>query len=98
MELEFICSDKVAQDGTVSLAFTHASDYVIAIDGDEEEGDGAAESVRPDESDGTARKGTATEKTLQEERQWRLWWLVAAGVTVLAIGAGVFFFKKKKSL
>lgn len=31
-EIAFICSDEVAEDGTVSLAFTYASDYVISID------------------------------------------------------------------
>ncbi len=32
-ELEFICQDLITEDGTASLAFTHASDYVIAIEG-----------------------------------------------------------------
>ena len=96
-ELEFICSDEVAQDGTVSLAFTHASDYVIAIDGKQEGGDGAAESAQPDGKDGTAGNGTAMEKPSQEGQQWRLWWLIVAGVLVLAMGAGVFFIRKKKS-
>ena len=41
-EMEFICSDEVAEDGTVALAFTHASDYVIAIDGEQEEESGTA--------------------------------------------------------
>jgi len=35
-ELEFICADEVSADGTVSLAFTHASDYVIVVDGGED--------------------------------------------------------------
>ena len=95
-ELEFICSDEVAEDGTVSLAFTHASDYVIAIDGEQEGGDGAAESAQPDGKDGTAGNGTAMEKPSQEGQQWRPWWLIVAGVLVLAMGAGVFFIRKKK--
>ena len=37
--LEFICADEVSADGTVSLAFTHASDYVIVIDKDGKDGD-----------------------------------------------------------
>ena len=95
-ELEFICKDQIAEDGTVSLAFTHASDYVIAIDGEQEEGDGAAEPVQPEGKDGTAGNGTAMEKPSQEGQQWRPWWLVVAGVLVLAMGAGVFFIRKKK--
>ncbi len=95
-ELEFICSDEVAEDGTVSLAFTHASDYVIAIDGEQEGGYGAAESAQPDGKDGTAGNGTAMEKPSQEGQQWRPWWLIVAGVLVLAMGAGVFFIRKKK--
>ena len=76
---------------------THASDYVIAIDGKQEGGDGAAESAQPDGKDGTAGNGTAMEKPSQEGQQWRLWWLIVAGVLVLAMGAGVFFIRKKKS-
>lgn len=30
-ELEFICTNKVTEDGMVSLEFTHASDYVIEV-------------------------------------------------------------------
>ena len=31
-ELEFICADEIAEDGTAELTFTHASDYAIVID------------------------------------------------------------------
>ena len=31
-ELEFICADEIAEDGTADLTFTHASDYTIVID------------------------------------------------------------------
>jgi len=31
-ELAFICADEVARDGTAEFTFTHASDYVAAID------------------------------------------------------------------
>lgn len=51
-ELEYICSDIVARDGAASLAFTHAPDYVIAIDGDEEENDGLMETAKPEGNDG----------------------------------------------
>lgn len=85
-ELEFICSDEVAEDGTVSLAFTHASDYVIAIEGDEEEESGnatePAQPVKPDK-DSTGRA-------------FGPWWLIVAGALVIFMGIGVFFVVKKK--
>ena len=31
-ELEYVCADVIADDGTVELTFTHASDYLIVID------------------------------------------------------------------
>ncbi|MBP3620158.1 MAG: hypothetical protein J6J16_00185 [Lachnospiraceae bacterium] len=31
-ELEYVCADVIAGDGTAELTFTHASDYVIVID------------------------------------------------------------------
>ncbi|MBE5943651.1 MAG: LPXTG cell wall anchor domain-containing protein, partial [Lachnospiraceae bacterium] len=31
-ELEYVCADVIADDGTAELTFTHASDYVIVID------------------------------------------------------------------
>lgn len=36
-ELEFICKDRITEDGMASLAFTHASDYVIIVDVEQEE-------------------------------------------------------------
>ena len=41
-----ICADEVTQDGTVSFAFTHASDYVVVVDRVvEEESGGVIEPV-----------------------------------------------------
>lgn len=102
-KLEFICADEVAQDGTVSLAFTHASDYVIAIDGDKEEENGNVtdpgwpESPQPlagmDES---ARDVPESPKTGQEKKN--VLWLIMADIVVLAgiAFAGVPVWKKKK--
>lgn len=57
--LEFICADKVREDGTVSLPFTRASDYTIILSesamGGTDEPDNPQESAEPDspqESDG----------------------------------------------
>ncbi len=95
-ELEFICADEVSADGTASLAFTHASDYVIEIDGDGEEGDSAAESAQPDEKGGTAGNGTATDKNPQEGQPWGMWLMAVIGVAVISVGAGVYFIVRKK--
>ncbi len=95
-ELEFICADEVSADGTASLAFTHASDYVIAIDGDGEEGDSAVESAQPDEKGGTAGNGTVTDKNPQEGQPWGMWLMAVIGVAVISVSAGVYFIVRKK--
>ena len=94
-ELEFICSDEVAEDGTVSLAFTHASDYVIAIDGDEEEeSSSVTELAQPeDEAGDSAGK---EEELPQTGQAWRPWWFIVVGALVIIMGVGVFFVVKKK--
>ena len=94
-ELEFICADTVAEDGTVSLAFTHASDYVIAIEGEqEEESSNATGPVQPESPD---TNGTgATEDSPQTGQVWRPWWIVAVGLLVIVMGIGAFFVVKKK--
>ena len=94
-ELEFICSDEVAEDGTVSLAFTHASDYVIAIDGDEEEESGsAADPAQPEKQDGDSTEPAG--ENPQNGQAWRPWRLIVAGALVIIAGIGVFFVVKKK--
>lgn len=91
-ELEFICSDEVAEDGTVSLAFTHASDYVIAIDGEQEEESGnATEPEQPDTPD-----KDSTGQAEESPQAWRPWWLIVVGALVVIMGIGVFFVVKKK--
>ncbi len=94
-ELEFICSDEVAEDGTVSLAFTHASDYVITIDGDGEEESGSlTEPAQPEKQDGDSTK--PAEEIPQAGQAWRPWRLIVAGALVIIMGIGIFFVMKKK--
>lgn len=94
-ELEFICSDEVAEDGTVSLAFTHASDYVIAIDGDgEEESGNATEPAQPEDEAGDS--DGKEEELPQTGQAWRPWWFIVVGALVIIMGVGVFFVVKKK--
>ena len=100
-ELEFICKDQIAEDGTVSLAFTHASDYVIAIDGEQEEGDGAVEPIQPEGTDGEAGDGTAENSSVPENpgtgQTGAVWWImIVILLLTAAIGAGVFVAVKKK--
>jgi len=100
-ELEFICKDQIAEDGTVSLAFTHASDYVIAIDEEQEEGDGAAEPIQPEGTDGEAGDGTAENSSVPENpgtgQTGAVWWImIVILLLTAAIGAGVFVAVKKK--
>ena len=91
-ELEFICADTVAEDGTVSLAFTHASDYVIAIDGEEESGN-ATEPEQPDTPDKDSTGEAESPKTGQA---WRPWWFIVVGALVIVMGIGVFLAVRKK--
>jgi len=102
-ELEFICADEVAEDGTVSLAFTHASDYVIAIDREES---AAAEPTQPENPDGdsdiAAEETTETTQadiadTEVKDDLWdRIWVIVVCGVLVIA-GLGIFLAGRKKN-
>ena len=94
-ELEFICKDQIAEDGTVSLAFTHASDYVIAIDGEQEEESGnATEPEQPDTPDKDSTESAG--ENPQAGQAWRPWWLIVVGALVAIVGIGVFLVVKKK--
>jgi len=90
-ELAFICADEVAGDGTAELAFTHASDYVIAIDGEESAAEEPTQTENPDED-----SSAAAEKTPETTQAWRPWWIVVAGILVIVVGIGVFFVVKRK--
>lgn len=50
-KLEFICADKIADDGTAELTFTHASDYVIVLDTKVMNGNGEHETAGADTDD-----------------------------------------------
>ncbi len=50
-KLEFICADKIADDGTAELTFTHASDYVIVLDTKAMNGNGEHETAGADTGD-----------------------------------------------
>ena len=98
-ELEFICSDEVAENGTVSLAFTHASDYVIAINGGGEEENSMEEMAQPQAPAGTEESAGDIPKSPQTGQEKKnVLWPIVAGIIALAgvVFAGVFVWKKKE--
>ena len=93
-ELEFIFADTVAEDGMVSLAFTHASDYVIVIgESEEKESSSVAEPAQQETPD---KDGTGEKENLQTRQAWRPWWFIVVGALVIVMGIGLFFVVKKK--
>lgn len=86
-ELEFICADEIAEDGTADLTFTHASDYTIVIDEAPMDGNGA------DDSTGTGSNNVTTES---KEDSWNPLWIIIIGGIVIVAGLGIFFIIKKK--
>ena len=99
-ELEFMCADEVAEDGTVSFAFTHASDYVIVIDRISEEP--APESAgditeAPAEEEGNSGEAVVSPKEIGKAKGSSMPWLILAGVAVVILGAaGILIWKRKK--
>ena len=87
VELEFICADEIAEDGTADLTFTHASDYTIVIDEAPMDGNGA------DDSTGTGSNNVTTES---KEDSWNPLWIIIIGAIVIVAGLGIFFIIKKK--
>lgn len=86
-ELEFICADEIAEDGTADLTFTHASDYTIVIDEAPMDGNGA------DDSTGTGSNNVTTES---KEDSWNPLWIIIIGAIVIVAVLGIFFIIKKK--
>lgn len=85
--LEFICSDKIAADGTARLTFTHASEYTVVID------------KKSGEENSSTRQAPATGEDWTEEvidpKSQRQIWLLGAGALIV-IGMCVFFIEKSR--
>ena len=101
-ELEFICADEIAADGTTELVFTHASDYAVVIDtepmdkgADEADGDKAEASETGNDS---TQSGDGSTQNAAEaaDSAWNPLWLIIVGAVVIVIGLGVFVVRKKK--
>ena len=94
-EMEFICYDEIAADGTAELKFTHASDYAIVIDTEQMDG----EKETPSESDAPTKTDTGSEGTITSlgtgDDAWNPWWIIVIGIMVIVIGLRVFFVAKK---
>lgn len=96
-ELEFICADEIAEDGTADLTFTHASDYTIAIDEAPMDGSEADDSTEIGSEDSSADSTEAgSGDVVTKEDAWNPLWIIIIGIIVIMAGLGVFFVVKKK--
>lgn len=96
-ELEFICADEIAEDGTADLTFTHASDYIIAIDEAPMDGSEADDSTEIGSEDSSADSTEAgSGDVVTKEDAWNPLWIIIIGIIVIVAGLGVFFVVKKK--
>ena len=103
-EMEFICYDEIAADGTAELTFTHASDYAIVIDKEPMDGVSDGE-VLNGETDSDEEiytiendKKDTQDVTEAESKTWNPWWVIIICIVVIVIGLGAFIvIKKKKS-
>lgn len=86
-EIEFICADEIAADGTAELTFTHASEYTIVIDENSmEKAPETGDTTAPETGDTGTSDGDA----------WRGWWIVLLGAVVIIVGLGFFVSTKKR--
>jgi hypothetical protein len=60
-KLDFICADKIAEDGTANLTFTHASDYTIVIDAVSLDPDQSSTEITTPEDEATTEDNTTVE-------------------------------------
>lgn len=96
-ELEFICADEIAEDGTADLTFTHASDYTIVIDEAPMDGSKADDSTETSGEESSADSTeTGSGDVVTKEDAWNPLWIIIIGIIVIVAGLGVFFVVKKK--
>ena len=103
-EMEFICYDEIAADGTADLTFTHASDYAIVIDTEPmdsvSDGEVLNGETDSDEEISTIEndKKDTQDVTEAESKTWNPWWVIIICIVVIVITLGAFIvIKKKKS-
>lgn len=87
-ELEFVCADEIAEDGTAELTFTHASEYTVVID---KVAMGTV--TAPDTSD------VSDPLEFGSDDNNSAWWIILliALLAVAGVAGFVVYSKKKKS-
>ena len=81
-EMEFICEEEIAEDGSVALTFTHASEYILVVDAktaEQEPADTETGNVQP------ADTGIVAAPTQEENHT--AWWIFLIGAAAAAVGA-----------
>ncbi|MBE5858196.1 MAG: hypothetical protein E7296_11620 [Lachnospiraceae bacterium] len=100
-ELEFICANQIANDGTAELAFTHASDYVIVVDKEPMDGSFTEPEAHSENTvTGLGTQERTVESTLEEtvsqsdaRSPWRV---IAICGAAIAIGLSAFYVIMKR--
>lgn len=85
-ELEFICADEIAEDGTAELTFTHASEYTIVIDKEPMES-----ATSPDTSDVSVNP-----LEFESDDKGSAWWILVLCIALATAGIVIIILKKKK--
>ena len=81
-ELEFICEEEIAEDGSVALTFTHASEYILVVDAkttEQEPADTETGNVQPADTGIVAAPA--------QEENHTAWWIFLIGAVAAAVGA-----------
>ena len=81
-EMEFICEEEIAEDGSVALTFTHASEYILVVDAktaEQEPADTETGNVQPADTGIVAAPA--------QEENHTAWWIFLIGATAAAVGA-----------
>ena len=81
-EMEFICEEEIAEDGSVALTFTHASEYILVVDAkttEQEPADTKTGNVQPADTGIVAAPA--------QEENHTAWWIFLIGAAAAAVGA-----------
>ena len=102
-EMEFICYDEIAADGTADLTFTHASDYAIVIDTEPmdsvSDGEVLNGETDSDEEISTIEndKKDTQDVTEADSKTWNPWWVIIICIVVIVITLGAFIVIRKRN-
>ena len=81
-EMEFICEEEIAEDGSVALTFTHASEYILVVDAK------TAEQEPTDTETGNVQPAdTGIVAAPAQEENHTAWWIFLIGAAAAAVGA-----------